>query len=62
VQVDPVQPKLKPLGNEHLKLKCVTLLSASAFKFSLRRYSMVRCVGSRDLAGTLLQVNKPIKP
>jgi hypothetical protein len=31
---------LKPPGTERLKPKLDTLLSASAFKFSLRRYSM----------------------
>jgi hypothetical protein len=39
VQVDPMKPKLKPPGTERLKLKCVILLSTSAFKFDLRRYS-----------------------
>jgi len=38
VQVDPIKPKLKPLGTKHLELKCDTLLSTSAFKFALRRY------------------------
>ena len=40
VQVDPIKPKLKPPGTKRLKLNCNKLLSASAFKFNLRRYSM----------------------
>jgi len=39
VQVDPVQPKLKPPGTNLLKLKCDIMLSTSAFKFNVRRYS-----------------------
>jgi len=39
VQVDPMEPKLKPPGAKRLKLKCDILLSTSAFKFILRRYS-----------------------
>jgi len=39
VQVDPVKPMLKPPGTKHLKLKCDILLSTSAFRFHLRRYS-----------------------
>jgi hypothetical protein len=39
VQVDPIKPKLNPLGNKHLKLKFDVLLSNFAFKFSLRRYT-----------------------
>jgi hypothetical protein len=41
VQVDPVEPKLKPPGTKHLKLNCDILLSNSAFKFHLCRYSEV---------------------
>jgi len=41
VQVDPMKPKLKPPGTEHLKLKCEILLSTCAFKFNSRRYNMV---------------------
>jgi len=33
-----MKPKLKPPGTKRLKLKCVILLSTSAFKFKLRRY------------------------
>jgi hypothetical protein len=40
VQVDPIKPKLKPPGTNHLKLKCDILLSTFALKFKLRRYSM----------------------
>ena len=39
-----MKPKLKPPGIKRLKVKCSTRLSTSAFKFSLRRYSMgVHC-------------------
>jgi hypothetical protein len=41
VQVEPIKPKLKSPGTKHLKLKCDILLSTSAFKFKLRRYSVV---------------------
>jgi len=39
VQVDPIKPTLKAPGNKRMKLKCDKLLSTSAFKFNLRRYS-----------------------
>ena len=39
VQVDPIKPKLKAPGTKRFKLKCDTLLSTSAFKFNLRRYT-----------------------
>ena len=40
VQVDPIKPKLKPPGTKRLKLRIKILLSTSAFKFNLRRYSL----------------------
>jgi hypothetical protein len=39
VQVNPMQPKLKPPGTERLKLKCDILPPTFAFKFNLRRYT-----------------------
>jgi len=39
VQVDPIRPKLKPPGTTRLKLRCDMLLSTSAFKSNLRRYT-----------------------
>jgi len=39
VQVDPMEPMLKPPGTEHMKLNCGILLSTVAFKCYLRRYS-----------------------
>jgi len=39
VQVDPIKPKLKLSGTKRFKLMCDKLLSTSAFKFNLRRYS-----------------------
>jgi hypothetical protein len=38
VQVDPVNPMLKPPGIKLLKPKCDKLLSTFAFKLNLRRY------------------------
>ena len=40
VQIDPMKPKLKPPGTNCLKLECDILLSTSAFKFYLRRYTL----------------------
>ena len=39
MQVDPINPTLKPPGTKRLKLKCEKLLSTFAFKFNLRRYN-----------------------
>ena len=39
MQVEPMKPMLKALGNERLKLKCDIMLSNSAFTFNLRRYT-----------------------
>jgi len=39
VQVDFIKPTLKPNGMKCLKLMCATMLSISAFKFKLRRYT-----------------------
>jgi len=41
VQVDPIKPKLKPLGNKRLKPKYDTPLSKLPFAFNLRRYTLV---------------------
>ena len=41
MQVDPMNPKLKPPGTKRLKLKCDILLSTSGFKLNLRRYKEV---------------------
>ena len=38
MQVDPINPKLKPPGSKLLKLKCGVLLSNFAFKSNSRRY------------------------
>jgi hypothetical protein len=38
VQVDPMNPMLKPPGTKHLKLKYDILLSTFAIKFNKRRY------------------------
>jgi hypothetical protein len=58
VQVDSIKPKLKPPGTKHLKLRCDTLLSTSAFKFNSRRYNMagpaadrLRVAGHQRAAG-----------
>ena len=39
VQLDPMEPKLKPPGTMRLKLNCDILLSTSSFKINLRRYT-----------------------
>ena len=39
MQVDLIKPMLKPPETKHSKLKCDTLLSSFAFKFSWRRYN-----------------------
>ena len=39
MQVDPIKPKLKAPGTKRVKLNCDVLLSTSAFKFKLRRYT-----------------------
>jgi hypothetical protein len=36
-----MKPRLKPPGNKRFELKCDILLSTSAFKFNLRRFSLV---------------------
>ena len=41
MQVDAFKPMLTPPGNKHLTLKRDALLSSFAFKFNLRRYSVV---------------------
>jgi hypothetical protein len=41
MQVDPITSTLKPTGTNRLILKYAILLSSSAFKFKLRRYSVV---------------------
>jgi pyrroline-5-carboxylate reductase len=51
VQVDPIKPKSKPPGTERLKPKCDVLLSTSAFKFNLRRYSMVTSPAGTTICG-----------
>jgi hypothetical protein len=40
VQVDPINPTVKAPGAMRVKLICDILLSNSAFKFNLRRYTM----------------------
>jgi hypothetical protein len=35
-----MKPKFKPPGTKRLKLKCGILLSTSAFKINLRRYTL----------------------
>ena len=49
MRVDPIKPKLKPPGTKRLILKCDTLLSTSAFKFHLRRYTAVGSLSSRGV-------------
>jgi hypothetical protein len=42
MQVDPIQPVLKPLGTKRLKLKYHKLLSNFAFNFNVCRYTGAR--------------------
>jgi len=46
-QIDPIKPKLKPPGTKRLKLEYDGLLSNSAFKFNLRRYTKAFAAASR---------------
>ena len=50
MQVDPIKPRLKPNGTKRLKLKRNELLSISAFKFNLRRYT--------EVGGTQRQIDR----
>ena len=40
VQADPIKHKFKPPGTKRLQLNCDVLLSTSAFKINLRRYTL----------------------
>ena len=42
MQGDPIKPTLKAPGSERLKLYCDELPSNLAFKFNLRRYTVLR--------------------
>jgi len=44
MQVDPIKPKLKLPGTKRLKLKYDVPLSNFAFKFNLRRFTLVEKV------------------
>jgi hypothetical protein len=48
VQVDPINPKLKPPQTKRLKLNYDELLSKFGIKFNLRRYSKRRCQNSKQ--------------
>ena len=50
MQVDPMKPKLKPLGNKRLKLKRDEPLSNFGFNFNLRRCSEGAKLQSRNTA------------
>ena len=43
MRVDPIKAKLKPPGTKRSRLNCDVLLSISAFKVNLRRYTEVDC-------------------
>ena len=50
-----MKPKLKPPGTRLLKLECDMMLSTSAFKFNVRRYTLVReAVGQPGLGRVLV--------
>ena len=61
MHIDPTKPKLKPPGTKRLKLKRDILLSTSAFKFNLRRYT-VAAVLLTLLASRLLSGARPRPP
>ena len=44
VQVDPIKPILKPPGTKHLQLKRDIVLSTFAFKYNLRRCTVVSVI------------------
>jgi len=46
VLVSPMKPKLKPPGTKRLKLHRDILLSISALKINLRRYTWGRCAST----------------
>ena len=63
-----MKPKLNPPGTKRLKVNFDILLSTSAFKFNLRRYSMddflfraETLLHSHDFTGREVQIH-PIKP
>jgi len=66
VQVDPMNPKLKPPGTKRLKPKCDGKLSTSAFKFNSRRYDLdgKYSVFAEVVSGfdVLLEVNALFEP
>ena len=49
MQVDPFKPTLKAPGTKRLKLTYDEPVSNFAFKFNLRRYRVVMCVGDAEL-------------
>jgi 4-hydroxy-3-methylbut-2-enyl diphosphate reductase IspH len=50
-----VKPKLKPPGTKRLKLNCDILLSTSAFKFNLRRYTVDNSILHKLAHGELVE-------
>ena len=64
MQGDPIKPKFKAPGSKRLKLKYGEQLSASAFKFNLRRYvednpgyNFIGLIIGRGLHSSTLQLN-----
>jgi len=58
VQVNPIKPRLKPPGDERLKLKCDILLSTFAVKFNLRRYTLAQpAVGCKRRLSAVLELD-----
>ena len=56
MQVDPIKPKLIPPRTNRLKLRCDILLSTSAFKFNLRRYSKDEAARGKNHGGHVIKV------
>ena len=61
VQVDPVKPTLKAPGTKRFTVKYEKLLTVSAFKFNLRRYSVVDAVRTGRQGPTLVHFSAQLE-
>ena len=51
MQLDPIEPTLKPPGTKRLKLKYEKLVSSFGFNFNLRRYTKELLAAAGDGKG-----------
>ena len=66
MQVDPINPMLKPTGTKRLNLDNDKLLSRFAFKFNLRRYNLEKSAqdesaveaAADELAATMKEIRE----